>query len=351
MKIPHRGTGAEKFWSVGMKHCFLINPDAGKGKKVNTLCREIERVCQAGNAEYEIFISPSAGELAAHIPQTVEKYAGETVRFYACGGDGTLSEAANGIMRLVDRSTVSLGVIPIGTGNDFVRNFTGQEKFLDVGAQLNGCVRRLDLLRCNDDYAVNMVNIGFDCEVVSKTATLKAKPWVPSGFAYLLGLMITLIRKPGVDMTLSCDGGEEERHRFLLTTFANGGFCGGGFHSNPYTSPEDGHLDDLYINDVTRRTFLSLVKSYKKGTHIRPENEKVLYNRKEDFVKMTFDRETNVSLDGEIRCVRELSLSVEKQVLPFWMPAGVGVLWQEEPAVEKKPEPLEIGVRNREGSL
>ncbi len=303
-----------------MKIYFLINPAAGKGKSVKKLKEEIQSVCEACAVDYEIYLTQAPGDLADEMVRLEERCADEKIRFYACGGDGTLCEAVNGMMRLHDRNRAELGVIPIGTGNDFVRNFSPVPSFLDIEAQLHASTFQMDLIRANEIYAANMVNIGFDCEVVCKTASLKKKPFVPSGLAYIFGLVGTLVRKPGLHVTFP--GSEENRTcDFLLTTFANGCFCG-GFCSNPYAALDDGMLDMLYINNVTRRKFLSLVGSYRAGTHICPENERYLRHEKQSGIRMHFDRKTNISLDGEIVSVEDLTLSAVPAAISFLIPAG-----------------------------
>ena len=89
-----------------------------------------------------------------------------------------------------------IGVVPVGTGNDFIKSFATADKFLDIDAQLNAEVADIDVMECNGFFAVNMINIGFDCEVVVKTSQIKRSPVVPSKFAYIFGLVLTLAKKP-----------------------------------------------------------------------------------------------------------------------------------------------------------
>ncbi len=308
-----------------MKHSFIINPAAGKGKIASGLAEKIKETCRARELDFEIYFTKDVGDATAYVLRAGAER-DRDVRFYACGGDGTLGETARGIMLLENRDDVSLGLFPIGTGNDFVRNFSSGEKFLDVEAQLDGEALNVDVIRCNDRYSMNIVNIGFDCEVVCDTNKLKKSPLIPSKLAYIAGLVKTLVRKPGVDMTISVDGGASQKHHFLLTTFANGSFYGGGFHSNPLASVTDAQLDCLLVRDITRRKFITLVGDYKKGTHLTPKFEKILKNFKGHAVDMLFDGETNVSVDGEIVRVRELHLSVIPEAIKFLIPKGASLL-------------------------
>ena len=317
-----------------MKHCFVMNPAAGKGKIASGLAERIAQTCCERGVDFEVYFTKGVGDATDYVLRTGAERTG-AVRFYACGGDGTLGETARGIMSLDNRDGVSLGLFPIGTGNDFARNFSSGETFFDVEAQLDGEECDIDVLQVNDRYAINMVNIGFDCEVVCDTVKFKKSPLIPSKLAYIAGLVVTLVRKPGVDMTLSIDGGEPSRHHFLLTTFANGAFCGGGFHSNPLATVADGRLDGLLISDITRRKFITLVGDYKAGTHLTPKFEKILKNFKAHTIDMVFDGETNVSVDGEVIRFSELHLSVLSRAMKFLIPKGAALLGigEESPAM------------------
>lgn len=312
-----------------MKYCFIVNPAAGKGKITSELMERINEVCRRRDLPFEVYRTKSVGDATAYVLRTAAEHPEGGLRFYACGGDGTLGETATGLMSLPDPSRASLGLVPIGTGNDFARNFAPKACFFDVEAQLDAEPMPIDVLQCNDRYAINMVNIGFDCEVVVNTTGLKRHPLIPSKLAYIAGLVGTLIRKPGVDMTLSLDGGPEQKKHFLLTTFASGAFCGGGFHSNPAARVGDGKIDALLVNNVTRRKFLALVGDYKKGTHLTPKFRKILDNIKAERVDMRFPRTTNVSVDGEIVSTGELHLRVLKRAISFLIPKGASPIGAE----------------------
>ena len=307
-----------------MKYCFIINPASGKAKNKAELEGKIREVCDAAGVEYTVVFTESVGDARLRMLDFYEahKDSGEEIRFYACGGDGTLCEAVGGVMALSDAENVSLGVIPVGTGNDFVRNFAPKELFHDIGAQINGQTVKIDLIKCNDMYAVNMINIGFDCNVVVKTNQVKRKKFGPSKLAYICGLVMTLIKKPGVSMTLTADG-NEERRELLLTTFANGCFCGGGFHSNPLAELCDGHIDTLFVNDITRRKFLSLVGQYKKGTHLCGKYDDMLCCMKNKEYDIRFDSPTPISVDGEIVTVDSIHMECVPAALGFIVPEGV----------------------------
>ena len=155
---------------VKMKHIFIINPKAGKGKAYNLIPdiqKEIRKINSNHSIECKIHITKGKDDAKRFCKKMCILNKGiETLRFYACGGDGTLNEVVNGVYGY---ENVEVGCIPTGTGNDFISNFPGRN-FDNISAQISGKTVLIDLLGCktDDDFrlGVNIVNTGFDCDVV-----------------------------------------------------------------------------------------------------------------------------------------------------------------------------------------
>lgn len=306
-----------------MKYCFIVNPKAGKGQSVDSVCADVKRICEEREVDYDLFISECIGDTKEHVAMLADE--GGEVCFIACGGDGTLCETTLAVMALPEalRANASVGVVPMGTGNDFASNFDNKDVFFDISAQIDHTPYEIDLIRCNDMYSINMVNVGFDSHVVCQKEKIGRKKWVPRKLAYMISLFITLIKKPGIKAELVCDGGEPIHKELLLTTLANGAFCGGGFFSNPLASLTDGRVDVITVRNVGRLKFLTLVGSYKKGTHLEEKFKKIVENFKCEVADMYFDREMPVSVDGELVYTNEIHISVERKALKFMLPKGV----------------------------
>ena len=304
-----------------MKHHFIINPAAGTGTFVRTLSEKIRLAAEAREIDYEIYLTKAPGDAIDYVASCV---AGddEMHRFYACGGDGTLCEVVNGAP-LSERAEFAL--IPIGTGNDFCRNFDDRAAFFDIERQIDGTAMPIDLIRYNDRYCVNMLNIGFDCNVVERTVKLKHHPLVPSSMAYSLGVVSTLMHKMTTDMHIELEDGEVIERPLLLMSIANGQFYGGGFHSNPRATLDDGLFDVNIIEKVSRVTFLSLIGSYKAGTHLETGAKYITY-RQSKSLTMHFDTETLMCVDGETAPVTELTVSIVPKATRFVLPHGVSCL-------------------------
>jgi YegS/Rv2252/BmrU family lipid kinase len=302
-----------------MKNYFIINPNAGVGGAREELCEKINKVCKARGVDYEIYITKSVGDATDFVRSVCDDSSNLPARFFAAGGDGTLCEVVNGAIGFVG---AEVGLIPIGTGNDFARNFSDKHLFLDIEAQLDGVATPIDVLKYNDSYSANMINIGFDCEVVKKKEKLQEKKYLPSKLAYIFGLVICLVKKPGLKATVYIDGEKLNDSDFLLSTFANGSFCGGGFHSNPRALLNDGKVDAIFVRNISRAKFLTLVSSYKKGTHIVPKNDKLLFTMKASSIRFEFPDIQSISVDGEIVDCSELTIKCVNEALSFVVPCG-----------------------------
>jgi diacylglycerol kinase family enzyme len=282
-----------------MKHIFLINPAAGKGKSSTEILPEIIKTVKRRDIDYEIHRTVNVGDATRYVRLRCEEAAGAPIRFYAVGGDGTMNEALNG---LYGYEGAQLAVMPAGTGNDFVRSFGTKRRFLDVDRQLDGSPKRVDAMRYEllgpeghpltnaeerasgegvrygvgahsgrtipvSGYALNMFNMGFDAEVAAKVENVKSMPFI-GGAAYIGGALATLIGKHPLPLAVEVDGAQVAEGDFLFAGAANGRFSGGGFEGMPEAVVDDGRLNILLIRVLTRRLMLSMFGKYREGVYM-----------------------------------------------------------------------------------
>ena len=183
----------------------------------------------------------------------------------------------------------------------------------------------IDLIRYNDRYCINMLNVGFDCNVVKRTEGLKKSKFIPSGMAYSAGVVSTLMHKMTTNMRITLEDGEVIERPLLLMSIANGCFYGGGFRSNPRAILDDGLFDVNIIEKISRLTFISLVSSYKAGTHLETAAKYITY-RQSKTLTLSFDTETLVCVDGELSTATELSISIVPEAARFVLPSEVRCL-------------------------
>ena len=313
-----------------MRTVFIVNPKAGKGQGREKFIREIEEASRSTGIPAEVYSTQAVGDgevLAAQLAEEAEAREEET-RIIACGGDGTLNEVLNGAMH---HNYVAIGVVPIGTGNDFCRNFPDAGDFLDLEAQLRGEVMECDAIRYSGmlagkeqtRYCANMFNIGFDCNVVDLTATLKNYPLIAGSMAYMLAVLCILVKKKGADLKVELDGEVYEDGPVLLTALANGSFCGGGVKSAPIAKLDDGLMDVNIIYKVSRRELLSKFPAYSKGTHMQiPGIERIICAKQCRRAVITPRQGTmRLCTDGEIVDAGRIEFEVVPKAFRLLLPA------------------------------
>lgn len=264
-----------------MKTIFVVNPMAGKKNNVEKLIERIKSAAEKLKADVEIYKTRAVGDATEFVKNFCAKFG--KARFIACGGDGTLGEVLNGA---VECDGAQVGVMPFGTGNDFVKNFDGD--FDDVEAQIVSESEKCDVIKYTTSdaegktrtgYCANMFNIGFDCNVVDAMENIKKKTIFSGPLAYFLGIFTTLVKKKGADLTIETDGEIKHQGKLLLTSIANGRYCGGGVKSNPGACVHDGLMNVNIIKNVSRLKFIRLLPLYMKGTHMGKKGiEKVITN-------------------------------------------------------------------------
>ena len=284
-----------------MEHIFVINPFAGRGKAVK-LIPEIENLLMDKKIKYSIYVTKAKGDAERFVRETLAERS--DVRFYACGGDGSLHEVVNGAKGYPN---AEIGVIPVGSGNDFIRNFGTKEAFMDIKSQIKGKSVPCDVIDINGRYIVNMANIGFDCDAAEKAIAWKKKPFVNGTMAYVCGVAEMFVKPMGKYLTFRFDNGKVMSGKFLLCTLANGCFCGGGFKSSPGATTDDGLIDIGVVKMLSRPRFVSLLPKYKTGTYLETKfaKKKVIYE-KYSSVEIKAKEPVNISIDGEISTFTEI---------------------------------------------
>lgn len=293
------------------RQIHLINPAACGGKHTSLAKRLAEETGgEVVFSQYGGFAEDYAAELF-----TKDRFA----HLVVYGGDGTICETVNGIMKSGNNHTASFSVIPMGSGNDF-------SAFANDGAGFKKAeLQPLDVCRANDRYFINVMNIGFDCNVVTRTARLKKNPLLRGKMSYIAGLVEELIAKTTTPAKITIDNGEVLDTTVLLTLCANGKFYGGGFAAAPLADLQDGLMDVLVVKDVSRRTFLGLVSDYKKGTHIGEDG--VIPKKFEDILMYRRCAQYRVSgikrycIDGEVLDAEDGTVSVKCEKSAVWFAA------------------------------
>ncbi len=308
-----------------MKTIFVINAKAGRGKRTEKLKIAVKEASEKLNRESMIYFTEAVGDAC----RFVREYCHENgaARFIACGGDGTLSEVLNGAIAYED---AEVGVIPMGTGNDFCRNFNKECNFFDVSLQMTGDSMKCDAIKYSTEinnikktgYGVNMFNIGFDCNVADASNTIKKNTFLSGSLSYLVSIFLNLIKKKGAELEVEIDGSIAHSGRLPLTSVANGSYCGGGIKSNPTASVNDGFMSINVIKSISRLKFISLLPSYMKGTFLKISGiDEIIISKKCKKVCITPSEKTvRICNDGEITDAGKTEFEIIHNAFNFVVP-------------------------------
>ena len=300
-----------------MRHVFLINPHAGKQDQTARIRALADRLAAAHNLDCRCLLTDRPG--GAEVLSRALAEAGEPVRIYACGGDGTVHEAANGIAGFPN---AAMTCIPTGTGNDFLKNFgPDAARFADVENLWNGEERQLDLIDCNGRQCLTIACSGIDARVAESVHELGDSPLLSGRGSYLAAVAVNfLFRGIGRHWRVTLDG-EVIEDDFALVSMCNGRYYGGGSTPVPEARMDDGILHTVLVKNISRLKFARLFGPYSNGRYraLPPELIRVVTARN---VRIQSETDIVTCLDGESIHSRDVHLTLSDRKLNFFGPQG-----------------------------
>ena len=298
-----------------MKHLFIINPAAGSYNRTEEYSQVIHKICRARKVDYEIRVSTAPGEATRIAREAAEK--GEELRIYACGGDGTLNEVMVGA---AGHDNAAITVFSGGSGNDFVKLFDDPRAFFDLHRLMDADEATFDLIRCNDDLALNICSVGLDARIGTDVSNYKRLPLLHGFRAYAASTVVNVIRGIAEHYVVEINGETIDSEQTFVCV-CNGRYYGGGFNPIPEADPADGMLDVLLVKKVSRAQVPFIIGKYKNGRY--KELPQLVRYIKTDRVKITCDKPTPINMDGEVRMAQVVEMSVAKEKIRFFYPKGL----------------------------
>lgn len=293
---------------------IILNPAADNGRSALHQ-GPITEILQS-YARVDFVVSESA----AHARQSARE-AAEAGYFLvvAAGGDGTVHQVVNGLMAVPESRTL-LGVIPIGSGNDFAyangistnvleathRLFTGEPRWLDLARVENE----------NGRFVImdNNFGIGFDAMVVVQTEKIT---WAHGFMKYMVAVFKTLaFHFEPTQLRIRFDD-EHVTEKSLFFYVGIGPRGGGGFLLTPDARQDDGLIDSCLVDDISRRTLLSMLTKAMKGTHIHNKHASMRVNSQ---IVVHLDDLAPMYVDGEMFAYPEDNI---RQITITCLPQGI----------------------------
>ncbi len=303
-----------------MKHVFIVNPCAGGHDHSDDIASAID---MAG-VEAEIYCTTGPRDATRFVEAWLAGHPDDEVRFYACGGDGTLNEVASGVVDSGQTDRAAVGCYPCGSGNDFVRCWPGAP-FTDIASLCSGTATDIDVLHidtgCGHRYAVNTLNFGFEAAVCHTMGRVRRHPLLGGRLAYTSGILHSLLRERSHRCTVYVDGAIWYDADLLLLSMANGQWAGGGYHCARRANPADGLIDVTAVKPLSLPRFAMLFKYYKTGELIdRQQLQNVVrYDRGR---RLTIDAHQPyyIAADGEVFDGSRFEVTCLHKALKFVVP-------------------------------
>ncbi len=309
-----------------MTHLFIINPAAGSRDRTEQYRKEITRVCGERGLSYRIHVSAAPGDCCRAAREAAQT--GEEYRIYACGGDGTLNEVVSGAAGF---DNVAVTCYRGGSGNDFVRIFDDPDAFQDLERLLDSKEICVDLIKCNDDYCLNICSVGLDARIGTDVSNYKRLPLLSGFRAYAISTVVNVIKGISEHYVVTI-GDETVDARQTMICVCNGRYYGGGFNPVPEADPCDGMLEVLLVKHVSRLQVPGVVGKYKNGRYA--ELPHLVRHVRTKELTIRCDKATPINLDGELRIAQEVHIALAQERLRFFYPKELS--WQAKKAAAVK---------------
>jgi diacylglycerol kinase (ATP) len=281
---------------VSEAYLAIVNPAAGGGRGVKTLHSALDRL-RAGGVMIDVAETKGVGD-ATRIAR--EAYGRGRTKFIAVGGDGTSYEVVNGLFPEASAgSRPTLGFLPLGTGNSFLRDFSHRGVEHAIESLTEGRAQACDVLRLRHRsgviHYINLLSVGFPADV----ATLRARRFSGQGeLGYIISIFLGLARLQRRPFPVRADNETEfDRRRCLFLTFNNSKFTGGTMMIAPKAEVNSGTIEYVRWGAIGRLGLIRNLPKLYDGTHIEhPLAEHKAVKR----VEFDLDTPVDVMVDGEV---------------------------------------------------
>lgn len=242
---------------LGMLYIFVINGREDKAFIMDDLMPQLKEV----SIKYEIYKTTGEGDATRYVRMYCDFHREETVCFVACGGTGTLSEVVNGVIGFENKS---VALLAYGSGNNFTLHFPGRN-FRSVKDMIDGETQVSDVIKCNNDYSINVINLGFDSMAAYWGAQFilkgKDKP-------YLRGTVRSIILHRFNNYRITVDGERLTRGTTMFCTIANASHYGQNYKCAPNAVIDDGLMEVEVNRSTTLLAFVIMYRFFKDGRHV-----------------------------------------------------------------------------------
>ena len=282
-----------------MKYVFLINSFSLKDRTLDMI-KKVDSVCKKRKMEYVI----ETNSQESSTEDILAKYKNSQCIIMAMGGDGIINRVVNCIAKTKN----VLGFIPLGTGNDFYK--TNRED-LETG------VNKLDLVKINDKYFINIACFGIDADIANESDIIHSK-LIPKSQRYNVGILYHFFKYKARQFEIDVNG-EKYSNRYTTIAVCNAKYYGGGYKIGTYSSLTDGLVDVYMAEKMNKISMARLILGMKDGKHEKSKKLKKVSAKK---LTIRSEQEVTCNMDGEELTAKEFNIEV--------LPLGIEVYYDQE---------------------
>jgi len=285
-----------------MKLFFILNPNAGQRKGTKAFQKAVPLLKKKG-IQCEVRISKFPGhavQLAQNFNPT--RYEG----IVAAGGDGTLFEILNGVLKNHSDFDLPIGQIPVGTGNSFIKDMEIHSIEDAVEKIASGKTKKVDVgffkHPGGENYFINLLGTGFVANVAQHAFKYKSM----GSLSYVFGVLEEVIRLKPEPLEMTIDGKVFHRN-YIFAEICNSKKTGGNMIMAPDAKIDDGLLDVILLNNISRFNLLKVFPQIFKGTHIHDPHAETFKGRE---IKITTENPHRLTPDGEVLGTTSIEVSI-----------------------------------------
>ena len=287
--------------TLKMHYIFVIN-----GREDKSFIRqEVEQQISSLGIDYEFYVTTGEGDATRFVNIYCDLNPKKETCFVACGGSGTTTEVASGI---VGKGNKYLAILTLSGTNDLTKCFPDRD-FSNAAYITDGENLKIDALKVNDNYAINVVSVGMDAK-----AAYYANLFSADGLrnSYMKGILKAMAFDRMNRIKVIADGEHMNRRNLLLASFANGQYYGGGFRCAPYAEFDDGLIDVCLMKNVPLFIIAYAFKKYEQGLHLKRNFllRRIFKYRQAKHIDLISKGLIYVNLDGEIIASRQVSIDI-----------------------------------------
>lgn len=294
-----------------MYYIFVIN---GRKDYAELIDADLKEQLSGIDIEYSFYHTEGVGDGTRYVRIYCDLHRKKEVCFIACGGSGTANEVASGIVGFENKT---MAFLAYGATNDITKYYSDRD-FTSLKKILEGEVQAIDIIKANDSYSINVINVGFDASV-AHFATQYAEQGLNGVKAFKRGLLDSILTRRFNSIRITADGVRLNRRFMMLCSIGNASWCGGEYNCSPRAKTDDGLMEVCMFMPMSLLDFLIILPKYTKGTYL--ENEfarKRLKYCQAKHIELDSKDLIYISTDGEIVASSHFDIDI--------LPGGIKIL-------------------------